>query len=797
MKNHNILNWGIVILVITILSLVVIIGCSNTLIDDVLEKIEVDKENAGGIEILSGPQSPSPSDGLSISDVTPQLNWEDITGAAAYHIQVNEAIDFNGVMSIDDNTLTVSQYDVDITECLDNGKTYYWRVQVQNTDNIWGDWSVVWQFIVDINPEIPANPNPSSGSSFIDTTPLLIWDDIPSALTYHIQINTVDDFSGIIIDDIDDLALSQYQFDSYLLDNTAYYWRVRINIEDDIQGDWSDSWSFNIDIPPPAILSPSNTDILSDTTPYYDWDDVTDASGYQIQVNTNSSFSGTMEINESVSTSNFSVIETLSDNTTYYWHVRTKNEDGILGDWSDTWSFSIDIPAPTNLIPTDQSICTDPTPLFSWDDITGSTGYQFQLNTTSDFLGVMLSDENIANFSYFNADSFLSDSVHYFCRVRSKNEDNVWSDWGSINEIIFHKIIQISGSGSTSFALRSDGTVWAWGNDDEGSLGDNVIEENKNIPTPVSGLSDVVTICGNRGTAFAISLPHKTLTGWGNNGYGALGDGTEIDRYTPVPVNIGQDVKQVVGDYTLSAALRVEGSVWTWGLDDEALGDGPVIQNDILIPTEIRGENNEIYNNIIKLASNGSHVLALRNDHTVWAWGYNKYGQLGLGDEISRDYPTQIPGLTDVVDITAGVRHSMALKSDGTVWVWGVSEFGQLGLGEMSETEYRTPVQVLTITDTIIEIDASIRTSLALASDGSVWAWGQNDDGQLGDGTIIDNPNPRKIAVLNNIVAISEGSSHTMALEENGTLWAFGGNYLGELGNGTNVGSAIPVQVEW
>lgn len=135
-----------------------------------------------------------------------------------------------------------------------------------------------------------------------------------------------------------------------------------------------------------------------------------------------------------------------------------------------------------------------------------------------------------------------------------------------------------------------------------------------------------------------------------------------------------------------------------------------------------------------QLAGSGYHSMALKDDGTVWAWGDNTWGELGDGTTEEHLTPVQVSGLTDVISLSAGLRYSLALKRDGTVWAWGRNEYGQLGDG-MTE-ERHTPVQVLGLSG-VIAVDAHPGGdhSLAIKNDGTVWGWGENDDGELGDGT--------------------------------------------------------------
>lgn len=197
-----------------------------------------------------------------------------------------------------------------------------------------------------------------------------------------------------------------------------------------------------------------------------------------------------------------------------------------------------------------------------------------------------------------------------------------------------------------------------------------------------------------------------------------------------------------------------------------------------------------------KIAAGGWHSLAVCADSTVKAFGENASGELGNGANTDSNVPVIPTGLTGIVSVSAGgdqlEAHSLALKNDGTVWAWGSNIYGALGNG--NTTASTTPVKALVLTS-ITAIAAGGWHSVALKSDGTVWTWGWNTDGQLGDGTVVDKSTPAQISGLSDVKEIASGSYHVLALKNDGTVWTWGDNISGQVGDGTNTDRKTPAQV--
>ncbi len=377
------------------------------------------------------------------------------------------------------------------------------------------------------------------------------------------------------------------------------------------------------------------------------------------------------------------------------------------------------------------------------------------------------------------------------------------------------EFIKIAAGSAHTVALKSDGTVWAWGNNAFGQLGNGTTED-AYLPTQVidatgfgvfEGAIDIA--CGAGHTLILSS--DSTVWTYGSNRYGELGDGTSTGYWTPNPLPrqvIGPDsvgyltgiIAIACGD-THSLALKSDSTVWTWGANWWGqLGDGTTSESATAnpIPRQVVGTSGVGYlTEVIAIEGGNRHSMALRSDGTVCMWGANWYGTLGDGTSVDTNTPVFVVGiggagvLSDITEIACNMK-PLALRTDNKVLRWGayqrtpVYQSGPVGTGDFTN---------------IVSIATGRNHHFAISSDSLVYAWGVNYFGQLGDGTEITSSSPIFVlspdgtGILSGISLITGGEYHSVAIKSDGTLWAWGRNNHGQLGDGTITNSSIPVRV--
>lgn len=362
--------------------------------------------------------------------------------------------------------------------------------------------------------------------------------------------------------------------------------------------------------------------------------------------------------------------------------------------------------------------------------------------------------------------------------------------------------LQLSGGWGHIVSLKPNGTLQAWGKSDCGQLGmgDNLPHT---IPTTIPGICSVKEISVDGMHTLAL-LNDGTIRSFGSNRSGELGngeggDGTDTyNRNLPVSVlnpdgSLFTNVSGISCGGYHSLAVKSDGTVWGWGANNWAqLGDGTTTNRNC--PVEVKAQDGSAFSGCVAVSTGAAHSVALRSDGSVWAWGRGSVnGSLGEGTDFwRRAYPVQskylwisLP-LDNVTTIVARNWHNYALKSDGTVWAWGDNTYGQLGDGTLV-TRFAA-VQVLTEAGSPLRNVSKIVSggyhAVALLQDGSVWTWGDNLCGELGDGLPMQHRSLARRVVESGAIDISGTDWNTFVEKTDGSIWGCGGNHNGELGIG-------------
>lgn len=341
---------------------------------------------------------------------------------------------------------------------------------------------------------------------------------------------------------------------------------------------------------------------------------------------------------------------------------------------------------------------------------------------------------------------------------------------------------------SHNFAIRADDTLWSWGRNDFGQLGlGNKVDQL--VPRQITGLSGAIAAAG--GTEHSLVVDSAGFVwAFGRNNSGKLGDGTIVDQSIPVRLTgLGNTVIAVAAGANHSLALKSDGSVWAWGHGGSGrLGNGT--GQDSLTPTPVTGLG--AGSGVVAIAAGGEFSLALKSNGTLWGWGRNFYGQLGLGNTSDAAVPTQASSISGVTAIAGGNDFVMVLKSDGTVWGAGINWAGQLGTGATNAGRV-TFAPIIGVTG-IIAVETGRSHTVALKSDGTVLGWGENNWGQLGSSTPSYILTAAQVPNLTGIVALAAGY-HTLAARSDGTIVGCGENVRGALGDETtgNRTQVVPI----
>lgn len=348
---------------------------------------------------------------------------------------------------------------------------------------------------------------------------------------------------------------------------------------------------------------------------------------------------------------------------------------------------------------------------------------------------------------------------------------NFSAKWGLMEQL--QAVAAGTWTGLPAYAL------YAWGPNTAGqlALGDVI---NRSSPVQVGSQTDWESISGTMSIK-----TNKSLWAW----FSDVGDGTTNFRSNPVQVGTSTDWTVINGLGGPRIALKTNGTLWVWGDNSSGqLGQNNRISQSS--PVQVGALTNWLF------ASGGgtSRCMAVKTDGTLWAWGYNGRGQLGLNDTVNRSSPVQVGALTDWLTTSCGLFHTLAIKSNGTLWAWGKNTNGELG--DNTTVDRLSPVQVGALTSWS-RISAANYHNVASRTNGTLWTWGENNSGCLGLGT--NNPDrkssPTQVGALTDWSRLAASQNTTLAIRTNGTLWSWGYNANGSLGNNTTIPRSSPIQI--
>lgn len=339
---------------------------------------------------------------------------------------------------------------------------------------------------------------------------------------------------------------------------------------------------------------------------------------------------------------------------------------------------------------------------------------------------------------------------------------------------------------------NDSGTLFAWGsNNTNGAVGDGTVVA-RSSPVQIPGTQWSKIKSGASHSTSAAIKTDGTLWVWGENSNGLLGinlgpsGGVASHRSSPVQIP-GTAWCDVGGGVAVMGAIKSDNTLWVWGCN--ATPGGYNLGNNLATgprssPTQIPGTA------WCKITGSDGINTALKTDGTLWVWGCNTEGRLGDDTTTHRSSPTQIPG-TSWCNVYPGVQYSIAIKTDGTLWGWGRNLEGQLGQNT-STTEYSSPIQIPGTKWT--SAATSFCTVYATKSDGTLWSWGKNNSGQLGNNTAVDTCSPVQIPGTKWTKIIASPQTTTAhALKSDGTLWGMGS--ATNVGLATNIDYSSPIQI--
>lgn len=340
-------------------------------------------------------------------------------------------------------------------------------------------------------------------------------------------------------------------------------------------------------------------------------------------------------------------------------------------------------------------------------------------------------------------------------------------------------VVQVSSSEDHFLALDQSGLVWSWGGNGCGQLGRTTsAETDADLPTVIPTLEGITAIYTNNDRSNLALDQSGRLWGWGRNDSGELGLTSATSECIDTPEEITAlpvVTRATIGPHH-ALAIDQDGAVWSWGGNFFHQLGQDVDQGDHFPPAQLSG-----LNHIVDLIAGGGHSAARDSEGTIWVWGGNWGGQLGLGHQQEVSSPTQLAGSWGVVDLAGTSNHKLFVSWDGTLHIQGSNHGGLFGTAA-EILPYSDDPYAISGLPAVVRVESSNHHILALDDSGTIWSWGNNSQGQLGREADASSISPQSIAITTAVQDIATGNFHSMALDQEGTVWVWGDNQHGQLG---------------
>jgi alpha-tubulin suppressor-like RCC1 family protein len=756
----------------------------------------------------------------TINSPVPVFSWEADENALSYALVISEGSTvFHGAQNIMENF-----YNLPVEYALENKTNYKWKIAYKNFNGLDSEFSNEQSFYVDygnITLSLPAN----------DATPLINWESTidPAAIEdFELQLANNNDFGNPILNTAIEKTSFSYQIteDNALDYNETYFVRIRANLTYGVSTEWTSS-SFALNIGPPSMNLPLHDSVITNFVPIFSWTSKDPGEIYGLIIAEDEQFntvvyeqSGILQTSHQITTANIFFNE-----TEYYWKVSRTSYGDVTSEWSSSRSFLVQLnniqlfqTGDTLMQLQSGDVLSHPRPHFEWQypDHSEDIYYHLQIGLDSGFNNSLVDDDTISEMEYQISEPPLSTGTPHYFRLRTKDSIGNYGDWTetvtflpvNITSIacgetqtlflteggdvittgpgeldlsspsadpmftkIVENVISIVNCYNLFFAVASDGTLLAGGDNDNGKMGTGDLNDS---PVFIDVLDDCKTVELGFNHSFAIKNDNS-LWGAGYNYYGLLGTGDNIGKFIFTPVM--DEILYIDTGYHHSLLIDANGFLFTTGRNEYGqLGTG---DNDN------KYAFGSIFENVTAIKAGSNFSFALKSDGTLWATGSNSAGQLGTGDNTNRNSFVQVLDSVSSVNMGMFSSNTFVIKDDSTLWCTGENSYGQLGTGD---TEYiNTFTQVLS--DVKKVFCGTQLITFAIKNDGTLWATGNNWYGQLGTG---DNENRDVFThVADQVESVSIGTMFAYnnyrfvyIKKTDGTVWSTGNNEYGQLGTG-------------